>query len=149
MVKPDRQIEIKRAMAAIEEATLPPGPRRDFSAAQRTVLGLHRGGHLGESALLSFARAHKYEESIASLSAMSGVRLTILDRLMAADRYDPILIIGRLLNLGWPTVRALILMWYGPNRAPADADLEQARVNFTRLMPTTAERVVNFWRQPP
>ncbi|WP_369720296.1 DUF2336 domain-containing protein [Bradyrhizobium sp. LLZ17] len=146
MVKPERQIEIKRAMAAIEEATLPPGPRRDFSAAQRTVLGLHRGGHLGESALLSFARAHKYEESIASLSAMSGVRLTILDRLMAGDRYDPILIIGRLLNLGWPTVRALILMWYGPNRAPADADLEQARVNFTRLMPTTAERVVSFWR---
>ncbi|MET4386897.1 uncharacterized protein (DUF2336 family) [Bradyrhizobium sp. F1.4.3] len=146
VVKPDRQVEIKRAMAAIEEATLPPGPRRDFTAAQRTVLGLHRGGHLGESALLGFAKAHKYEESIASLSAMSGVRLTILDRLIAGDRHDPILILGRLLNLGWPTVRALILMWYGPNRTPADADLEQARVNFTRLMPATAERVVNFWR---
>ena len=51
-----------------------------------------------------------------------------------------------MLNLGWPTVRALILMWYGPNRTPADADLEQARANFTRLMPSTAERVVNFWR---
>jgi hypothetical protein len=50
------------------------------------------------------------------------------------------------LNLGWPTVRALILLWYGPHRTPADADIEAARVNFTRLMPTTAERVVNFWR---
>jgi hypothetical protein len=77
---------------------------------------------------------------------MAGVRLSILDRLIAGDRYDPILILGRVLNLGWPTVRALILMWYGPHRMPADADLEQARVNFTRLMPTTAERVVNFWR---
>ena len=146
VVNPVRQVEIKRAMSAIEEAALPAGPRRDFSGAQRTVLGLHRGGHLGESALLSFAKAHKYEESIASLSAMSGVRLATLDRLIAGDRYDPILILGRVLNLGWPTVRALILMWYGPNRTPADADLEQARVNFTRLMPATAERVVNFWR---
>jgi len=146
VVNPVRQVEIKRAMAAIEEAALPPGPRRDFSDAQRTVLTLHREGHLGESALLGFAKALKYEESIASLAAMSGVRLSILDRLVAGDRYDPILILGRVLNLGWPTVRALILMWYGPHRTPADADLEQARVNFTRLMPSTAERVVKFWR---
>jgi uncharacterized protein (DUF2336 family) len=146
VVNPVRQVEIKRAMAAIEEATLPPGPRRDFSGAQRTVLALHRGGHLGESALFGFAKAYKYEEAIASLSAMSGVRLSVLDRLITGDRYDPILVLGRVLNVGWPTVRALILMWYGPNRTPADADLEQARANFTRLMPTTAERVVNFWR---
>ncbi|QOG16191.1 MULTISPECIES: DUF2336 domain-containing protein [Bradyrhizobium] len=146
VVNPVRQVEIKRAMAAIEEAALPPGPRRDYSGAQRTVLALHREGHLGESALLGFAKAHKYEESIASLSAMSGVRLSILDRLIAGDRYDPILVLGRMLNLGWPTVRALVLMWYGLHRTPADADIEQARVNFTRLMPATAERVVNFWR---
>jgi uncharacterized protein (DUF2336 family) len=146
VVNPVRQVEIKRAMVAIEEATLPPGPRRDFSGAQRTVLALHREGHLGESALLGFAKAHKYEESIASLSALSGVRLSILERLIAGDRYDPILVLGRVLNLGWPTVRSLILLWYGPHRTPADADLEAARSNFTRLMPTTAERVVNFWR---
>ena len=146
VVNPGRQVEIKRAMTAIEEAARPAGPRRDFSAAQRTVLGLHRGGHLGESALLGFAKAHKYEESVATLSAMSGVRLSMLDRLISGDRYDPILVLGRVLNLGWPTVRALILMWYGPHRTPGDADLEQARMNFTRLMPATAERVVNFWR---
>jgi uncharacterized protein (DUF2336 family) len=146
VVNPARQVEIKRAMVAIEEAARPAGPRRDFADAQRTVLGLHRGGHLGESALLGFAKAHKYEESVATLSAMAGVRLPILDRLISGDRYDPILILGRVLNLGWPTVRALILMWYGPHRTPADADLEQARINFTRLMPSTAERVVNFWR---
>jgi len=146
VVNPTRQVEIKRAMASIEEASLPPGPRRDFSAAQRTVLGLHRGGHLGESALLGFAKAHKYEESVATLSAMAGIRLSMLDRLISGDRYDPILIVGRVLNLGWPTVRALILLWYGPHRTPADADLESARMNFTRLMPATAERVVKFWR---
>lgn len=146
VVDPARQAEIRRAMVEIEEAALPPGPRRDFTAAQRTVLKLHREGHLGESALLGFAKAHKYEEAVATLSAMSGVKLAVLDRLIGGDRYDPVLLLGRVLNLGWPTVRALILLWYGPQRTPADADIEAARVNFTRLMPTTAERVVNFWR---
>jgi uncharacterized protein (DUF2336 family) len=145
VVNPTRQAEIRRAMTAIDEASLPPGPRRDFSAAQRTVLALNRDGHLGESALLGFAKAHKYEEAIAALSAMSGISLSILGRLIAGDRYDPILILGRVLNLGWPTVRALILLWYGPRR-PVDADIETARMNFTRLMPATAERVVTFWR---
>jgi len=146
VVKPARQMEIRRAMGEIEAASLPPGPRRDYSAAQRTVLRLNREGHLGESALLGFAKAHKYEEAIAALSAMSGVKLSILDRLIAGDRYDPILILGRVMNLGWPTVRALILLWCGPQRIPADADIEVARMNFTKLMPSTAERVVKFWR---
>ena len=147
VVNPTRQVEIRRAMAAMEEASLPSGPRRDYDAAQRTVLKLQSEGHLSESALLGFAKAHKYEESIAALSAMSGVRLSVLDRLIAGDRHDPILILGRVLNLGWPTVRALIVLWYGPQRTLADADIETARLNFSRLMPSTAERVVNFWRR--
>ncbi len=89
------RVEIKRAMVAIEEGRAAAGAAPRFLDAQRMVLTSHREGHLGESALLGFAKAHKYEESIASLAAMSGVRLSILDRLVAGDRYDPILILGR------------------------------------------------------
>jgi uncharacterized protein (DUF2336 family) len=145
MVSPDRQVEIMRAMAAIENASWPSGPRRDFTDAQRTVLALHREGHLGESALLGFAKAQKYEEVIASLCTLADVRVASLARLLGGDRYDPILILGRVLNLSWPTVRAVILLWYG-QRSPADADIEAARNNYARLMPSTADRVVNFWR---
>jgi hypothetical protein len=31
----------------------------------------------------------------------------------------------------------------------AHADIESARVNFARLMPSTAERVVGFWKTRP
>jgi uncharacterized protein (DUF2336 family) len=146
VVTPARQAEIKRAMVEIEQAALPPGPRRDFTSAQRTVLKLHGEGHLSESALLGFARAHKYEESLAALSAMSGVKLNVLDQLIAGDRYDPILVLGRVLDLGWPTVRALILLWCGSQRKPADVEIEVARSNFLKLMPQAAERVLTFWR---
>ena len=145
VVKPERQADIKQAMTAIT------GPsereeRRDFMPAQRTVLKLHREGMLGEGALLNFARAFKYEESIAALSAMTGVKIETLDRLISGDRYDPILIAGKAIDVEWATVRALILLRLGPNRTASPADIENARVNYVRLMPSTAQRVVAFWK---
>ncbi|WP_245310309.1 DUF2336 domain-containing protein, partial [Bradyrhizobium jicamae] len=74
VVKPERQADIKQAMVAITAPT-EREERRDFAPAQRTVLKLHREGMLGEGALLNFARAFKYEESIAALSAITGVKI--------------------------------------------------------------------------
>jgi uncharacterized protein (DUF2336 family) len=148
VVKPERQTVIKQAMSAIA-GTTERAERRDFAQAQRTVLALHRDGALGESALLNFAKAFKYEESVATLSAMSGVKIETLDRLISGDRYDPILIAGKTIGLEWATVRALIMLRIGPNRTISPADIETARVNYARLMPATAERVVGFWKTRP
>ena len=148
VVKPERQAAIKQAMAAIS-GPAERGEKRDFAQAQRTVLALRRDGALGESALLNFAKAFKYEESVAALAAMSGVKIETLDHLISGDRYDPILIAGKTIGLEWATVRALIMLRLGPNRTAAPADIESARVNFARLMPSTAERVVGFWKTRP
>jgi uncharacterized protein (DUF2336 family) len=148
VAKPGRQTAIKQAIGeisgVIEEVV---DSRRDFARAQRKILALHGAGGLDEAALLGFAKSHNYEESIAALAVMSGVKITTLDRLIAGERYDPILIVGKTIGLEWATVRALILLRLGPNRVPFPADIESARVNFARLMPSTAERVVNFWQK--
>jgi uncharacterized protein (DUF2336 family) len=146
VVKPGRQTAIKQAMSEISGVPERFESRRDFAPAQRTVLALHRAGELNEGVLLGFAKAFKYEESVAALSAMAGVKIATLDSLIAGDRHDPILIIGKALGLEWATVRALILLRLGPNRVPSPTDIESLRVNFARLMPSTAERVVNFWQ---
>jgi len=145
VVKPERQSAIKQAMSAIT-AVSERVESRDFTSAQRTVLALHRDGALGEGALLNFARVFKYEESVAALSAMTGVKIETLDRLISGDRYDPILIAGKTIGLEWATVRALIMLRLGPNRTAAPADIETARMNYARLMPSTAQRVVEFWK---
>jgi uncharacterized protein (DUF2336 family) len=146
VVKPARQAEIKQAMSDISGVVAPVESRRDFAPAQRAMIALHAAGGLSESALLGFAKDHKYEESVVALSAMSGVKIATLDRLIAGDRHDPILIVGKAIGLEWATVRALILVRLGPNRMPSPADIESARLNFARLMPSTAERVVGFWK---
>ena len=146
VVKPGRQAEIKQAMSDISGLLETVESKRDFAPAQRAVLALHGAGELNEAALFGFAKGHKYEESIAALSAMSGVKIATLDRLISGDRQDPILIVGKAVNLEWATVRALILLRLGPSRVPSPTDIENVRVNFVRLMPLTAERVVSFWQ---
>jgi hypothetical protein len=146
VVKPARQADIKQAMSEIIGVPERVESRRDFAPAQRTILALYGAGELNEVALLGFAKAYKYEESIAALSAMSGVKIATLDRLISGDRHDPVLIVGKMIGLEWATVRALILLRLGPSRVPAPTDIENARVNFVRLMPSTAERVVSFWQ---
>jgi len=146
VVKPERQDAIKQAVAELTGAPERFESRRDFVPAQRTILALHQAGNLTEAALLNFAKAYRYEESVVALSALSGVKIAILDNLISGERYDPILIVGKTIGLEWATVRALILLRLGPNRMPAPADIENARANFSRLMPSTAERVVGFWK---
>jgi uncharacterized protein (DUF2336 family) len=146
VVKPARQAAIKQAMSEISGVPAPVESHRDFAPAQRTILALRSAGELNEAALLGFAKAFKYEESIAALAAMSGVKIGTLDRLISGERYDPILIVGKVVGLEWATVRALILLRLGAHRVPSPTDIESARVNFARLMPSTAQRVVNFWQ---
>lgn len=146
VVKPDRQAAVERALSELSGVPERVEGHRDFEPAQRTILALHRAGELNEAAVLGFAKAHKYEESLAALAAMSGVKIATLDRLIGGDRYDPLLILGKTIGLEWATVRALIHLRLGQNRVASPADIESARVNFARLMPSTAERVVSFWQ---
>jgi uncharacterized protein (DUF2336 family) len=146
MASPDRQAAVAKAMGEISGKPDQPAKQRDFAPAQRTILSLYRAGDLGETALLDFAKAYRYTESVAALSAMSGVPIPAVDRLMSGDRHDPILIIAKAIGLEWATVRALVLLRLGPARIPASADIDSVRANFMRLSPSTAERVVSFWR---
>jgi uncharacterized protein (DUF2336 family) len=146
VVKPERQARIEQMMAELAGKPVPVAGGRNFIPAQRTVLALYLAGGLNEAALCRFARGHQYEEAVAALAAMSGLEIATLDRLVSGPRHDPILIVGRTVGLEWTTVHALILMRLGPKRIPAQADIEMARVNYARLVPTTAERVVVFWK---
>ncbi|MDB5618590.1 DUF2336 domain-containing protein [Tardiphaga sp.] len=137
---------INRALAEISGTATNPAITRDFAAAQRVVRKLHHADELNEGALLRFARAHQYEETAAALSAMSGVRIATIDQLLKGDRDDPILILGKSVAISWATVRALMALRLGPGRTPAAADVEEARLNFERLVPATAQRVLTFWQ---
>src|SRR5450432_1530981 len=95
---------------------------------------LRRSPVIDEQALIAIARIKGQGHLLAG-------SIDIVRRL-----HDPILIVGKAVGLEWATARALILLRLGPNRVRSPADIESARVNFGRLMPSTAERVVSFWQ---
>lgn len=144
--RPSTRIAINRAIRDLAGEPTTPVMRRDFAPAQRTVAALLTADSLGEAAVHGFARAYQYEETIAALSAMTAVRIATLDQLLSGERHDPALIIGKALGFDWITVKALIELRLGPDRAAASPDIEEAHHNFERLVPPTTQRVLGFWR---
>jgi uncharacterized protein (DUF2336 family) len=118
---------------------------RDYSFAKRAVLALHQSGQLGETELAEFAKEHKYEETVATLSALCGVPIDAVDRLTSGERPDPVLILCKAVGFGWPTVRAIIAA-QANGKAVSSQALDSAYANFERLSPSTAQRVVRFWQ---
>lgn len=148
MASPAKKVAINQAMIGIGSA--PSRGARDFARAQREILTLSMAEELNEAALMAFAKEHKYEETVATLSVMTGVSLSIIDHLIRGERHDPILIMGKSLGLQWATVRALIIVRIGPGKPnPSIPEMEEARMNYERLVPATAQRVLKFWQKRP
>lgn len=143
---PARRAAIAQVMNGLSGDVARAPPPRDFTTAQHTILALYRANELNEAALLNFARAHSYEEAAAALAAMARIPIAMADGLLTGPRLDAVLVLGKSLSLAWPTVRAVIALRLGPNRLLPEADMENARLNFQRLGPATAQRMLEFWR---
>ena len=143
--KPETQSEIRRVLAKISKELSNVAPPRDYTAAQRTVLALYRAGKLSEIELADFAKSKKYEETVATLSALCGVPIEAVDRLTSGERPDPVLILCKAVGFGWQTVRAII-MARPSDRGMSSQSLDAAYSNFERLSASTAQRVVRFWQ---
>jgi uncharacterized protein (DUF2336 family) len=147
---PQAQSEIKRLLVEVSsQVDTAMAPQRDYRAAQRTVSDMRRAGSLDETQLLKFARTARFEEMVTALSTLCAVPLEVVDRLMASDRTDPVLILCKAVGFEWQTVQAIITAHPGGKGASAQ-ELDEARGNFERLSQSTAQRVVRFWqiRQP-
>jgi hypothetical protein len=117
---------------------------RDFGAAQREVAELRKQGKLSEAQLVEFAKSSRYEQTVAALELLCRVPIDVIERLMAGDRPDPILILCKAAGWGWPTARAVIQS--RPHVATSSHALDNAFSNFERLSPATAQRVMRFWQ---
>jgi uncharacterized protein (DUF2336 family) len=145
--KPETRAEIQRVLVKVSHE-VGAAKSRDYAAAEALVDLMQQQGQLNEAALVGFAKAGKYPETIAALSRLCLVSIDVVDRLMGGDRPDPILILSKSAGWEWPTVKALILA--RPSHSGASSlGLDNAFSNFERLSPTTAQRVMRFWQARP
>jgi uncharacterized protein (DUF2336 family) len=142
--KPETQTEIRRVLAKVTDEVAAKAAPRNYTAALAAVRALHKERKLTEADIAEFAKAGKYEETIAALATLCAVPVEVVDRLMSGERADPVLILARAAGFGWPTVRVII--GARPGTKATSQTLEAASENFERLTAATAQRVVRFWQ---
>lgn len=142
--KPETQSEIRRILARVTDEVAAKAAPRNYTAALAAVRPLHQERKLGDADIIEFAKAGKYEETIAALSTMCAVPVEVVDRLMNGERADPVLILARAAGFGWSTAKAVLNA--RPGGKPSAQTLDAVRENFERLTSSTAQRVVRFWQ---
>jgi len=111
-------------------------------AAGRAVPKPLRHGQIDQTKLVELARSGRYDDMVAALAEVCAVPLEAVERLMAGERPDPVLVLCRSAGFEWPAAQAVI------SACPrmGTAALDSARSNFERLSAETAHRVMRFWR---
>ena len=143
--KPETAAEIRKVLAVVSGKIGADVAPRSYGEAMAAVRARHEVHALDEDDVLGYADAGKYEETIAALATICGVPVEVVDRLMAGERYDPVLILARSAGFSWATTRSMITIVPGAKGTSTQA-IEAARENFERLTTTTAQRVVRFWQ---
>jgi uncharacterized protein (DUF2336 family) len=145
---PELKLEIRRVLEKVTNDVSARAGARDYRSAQRVVLGLHRAGHMNDTAMAAFAAEGKYDELVVGLAALAKVPIDVAVRLMAAARPDPVLILCKAAGLSWSTVKSIITM-RPDGKARSSQVIESAFAGYGRLSESTARRVVRFWQGRP
>jgi uncharacterized protein (DUF2336 family) len=143
--RPDAAGTLARALNKVARQLHAGRPRRDYSEAQHLVGLLSRNGKLGETAILEFARANRFEQAIAALALRCSAPIDIIDRLMQGARIDVLLIPCKAAGLAWPTTREIIRLNPAYSTTPED-DFEIAKQDFQKLSIAAAQRIMRFWQ---
>ena len=127
--KPETQAEIRRVLPRSPTKS-PPRRRRAITPPRwRRCARCIRQRKLSEADVAEFAKAGKYEETIAALATLCSVPVEVVDRLMSGERADPVLILARAAGFGWPTVRAIIIARPGAKAVDARRSMRPARIS--------------------
>src|SRR5664279_22555 len=116
---------------------------RDYAAARARIEPMHAAGRLGESDVAGFATANQIEETTVALALLCGLAVDAVDRAMAQERPETVLLMAKAVGLSWPTVKAVLRMRAGV-RGISPGELELCEATFARLKPATARQVIEF-----
>lgn len=141
----DRLNAVLSEIAAEIDKARQAGPKRNYEAAQRFALSMKSDPSLMRVTLREFAQNGTVEQSVALLSALSGVPIPAVERVFTHGDEGGTLILCRAVDLDWPTALAVLNLRTVVGRAPTGSR-EAALQQYKSINTSTAQRVVRFWR---
>ena len=114
-----------------------------YVAARSRLEALKEEGKLDYEHLFEFARARNFDETTIALSLLSDLPIGLIERAIAQDRSEQILVLGKATGLDWRITREILQMQAASG---CKHDLEQCYESFARLQPETAKKALTFYR---
>jgi uncharacterized protein (DUF2336 family) len=115
----------------------------DYASAHASMAELNRKGRLNDSTVNRFVVNGEYTNVIAALALLSGSPIEIIQRLIACDNVDGLVVACKASRLDWATARGIIK--HRPGHPPISAEeLEKARKTFETFSLSAAQRTVRF-----
>jgi uncharacterized protein (DUF2336 family) len=129
-----------------DDATAPQAVKRSYRDAKRAVMDAQKQVGITPETLLQFAKALKFEEALVTLSAMTGVSLDVIDRLLEDPSDDPLMILGKAIDLDWNIMLPVIAARAGTLEL-RESRADEANKKYRKLSTYSAQRVMRFWQQ--
>jgi uncharacterized protein (DUF2336 family) len=145
LATPEKRDEIREILASIPDAVIENEELdTDFAAAQRHVEVMRENGELDQVALLELAKARKYAATITALAALCSAPVDMIKQMLDGGRNEPLLVACKAAGLSWLALRALLqddLL----GKVATEDELNKLKSDYTRLSPSTAKRLLEFW----
>ena len=127
----------------VESATV---TKRDYRAAKMAVMDAQKQSGITPATLMQFARALKLEETVITLSVLTGVAIDVIDRFLDDPSDDPIMILCKGIDLDWNLTLAVLSVRAGTLQL-RESRAEEANKKYRKLSTYSAQRVMRFWQQ--
>jgi uncharacterized protein (DUF2336 family) len=118
---------------------------KGFELARREVELLYCAGDLGKPKLLEYAETKEFDKTTIALSLLCDLPIGHIERIIAEEHLDQILVLAKAIDLSWETTRAILLMGT-PVKADVRRKLEACHGSFLKLQPKTAKAAIQFYR---
>jgi uncharacterized protein (DUF2336 family) len=117
----------------------------EYAEALALVEDLHRLGRLDEPTLAALARSGAYPQTSAAIATMCDLPLQVVERSMARDRSDTLLVLAKSLDLSRSTLHEILLLRAKRGIIARDG-ISQRLERFERLQCAAAQKFVRVLR---
>jgi uncharacterized protein (DUF2336 family) len=145
VAQPEARDEIQRVLSEISNQINRAVNPRYYAEAKLLVRRFSQDTALTRRKLLEFADAHRLGESVAALSALSGLSIDLIDRLVLDPGHYGIMVLCKSMGFDWRTAHAVISiprMGAGPRSLVIDEVYEE----YQTLSTESAQRLLRFWQ---
>jgi len=118
---------------------------RQTSIAHGLVRSLFEDGRITAFEIHSFAEQRKFDETNQAIACLANITVEAAEAMMVESRDEGVLILAKVCNLSWPTVKEIIDMRDEINGIEPE-DLDECRRTYERLRISTAQQVLRFHR---